>query len=184
MVVRPYSGNERGFSLIEVIGVLAIFGLLSTIIASKVYEEIRAAKISAAMTVYETARQAGVRYIKMNRTFPVDGTVAVGPEYIRPYGDGARELSAEQTTVGDLFIQEGLLERLQIPVGGRGSTTYEGGANLLQSVADTHGTLTNPGVDFPMIFCNFYPFLIFAGPSVELLCIIKNHFIAFYLFSI
>lgn len=156
MVVRPYSGNERGFSLIEMIGVLAIFGLLAAIIAPKVYDNIRASKIAAAMTIYDSARGAATHYIKVNRTFPVDGAIAADSSYVRPYGDGGTGLSASQTTIGDLFIQQGLMEKLLLPIGARGETPYGGGANLLQAVAGTHGTLTNPGVDFPMIFCNTY----------------------------
>lgn len=157
MPLRVFSGKEQGFSLIEMIGVLAIFGLLAAIIAPKVYDNIRAGKVSAALTVHESARGAAAQYIKVNRTFPVDGSVAADAGYSRPYGDGAAApLSANQTTIGDLFIQQGLLERLLLPIGARGETPYSGGVALLQAVAGTHGALTNPGVDFPMLFCNTF----------------------------
>lgn len=151
---RP--GGAFAFSLIEVIGVLAIFGILSSIVASKVFDEIRAAKVAAAMTVYDAARAAAVNYIKLTKTFPVDGTLAAGSDYVRAYGDRAAGLSATQTTIGDLFIEQGLLEKLVLPVGARGETPYPGGTGPLQAVPGTHGILTNPGVDFPMIFCNAY----------------------------
>jgi prepilin-type N-terminal cleavage/methylation domain-containing protein len=157
MLVRAFSEKVRAFSLIEMIGVLAIFGLLAAIIAPKVYDNIRASKVSAALTVHEAARGAAAQYIKINRTFPVDGSVSADPGYSRPYGDGApAPLNAGQTTIGDLFIQQGLLERFVLPIGARGETPYLGGLSLLQAVVGTHGTLTNPGVDFPMIFCNTF----------------------------
>ena len=157
MLKGSHRKKNQAFSLIELIGVLAIFGLLAAIIAPKVYDNIRASKVAAALTVHEAARGATAQYIKMNRTFPVDGSISADPSYSRPYGDGAvGPLNANQTTIGDLFIQQGLFERFLLPIGGRGETPYSGGVSLLQAVPGTHGTLTNRAVDFPMILCNAY----------------------------
>lgn len=150
------SKGASAFSLIEMIGVLAIFGILTSIMAPKIFDNIRASKATAALTFYDAAKGAAAHYIKVNRTFPVDGSLAAGADYVRPYGDGASGLSASQTTIGDLFIEQGLLERLVLPLGARGETPYAGGVNVLQAAAGTHGTLTNPGIDFPMIFCNTF----------------------------
>ena len=79
-----------------------VINTLAAIIAPKVYDNIRASKIAAAMTIYDSARGAATHYIKVNRTFPVDGAVAADSAYVRPYGDGGAGLSANQTTIGRL----------------------------------------------------------------------------------
>lgn len=137
------------------IGVLVILAVLLSFLAPKVLEQIRAGKVAAALQVHETVRQAAAQYMEINRSFPPDGTLATSPDYARPYGDGAKApLTARQTTFGDLLLQRGMLKKLILPIGAMGGTPYAGGSLVLVAAPDSHGTLTNPGVDYPMVFCN------------------------------
>ena len=127
-------------------------------IAPRVVEAIRAAKVDASLKVYYSARQAATRYIKLNRTFPIDGLSPADPAYNRPYGDGAlAPLSAAQTTFGDVLIHYGLLEKLVLSVGPHGANPYSNPSPPpLTNGGNGHGALTNPGLNYPMIFCNAY----------------------------
>lgn len=155
---RPFSSKAHGFSLVEVIGVLAIIGILASMIAPRVVEAIRAAKVDASLKVYYSARQASTRYIKLNRTFPIDGLAPADPAYNRPYGDGAQgPLSASQTTFGDVLLHYGLLERLVMSIGPHGANPYSNPSPApLTNGGNGHGVLTNPGLNYPMIFCSAY----------------------------
>ena len=152
------NSNRRwacGFSLVEMIGVLVILAVLFSFLAPKVFEQIRASKVSAALQVHESVRQAAAQYMEVNRSFPPDGTLATHPDYARPYGDGAKApLTARQTTFGDLLLQRGMLKKLVLPIGTMGGSPYAGGSPALVAAPDSHGTFTNPGVDYPMVFCN------------------------------
>lgn len=151
-------GKREGFSLVEVIGVLAIIGILASVVAPRVVEAIRAAKVDASLKVYYSARQAATRYIKLNRTFPIDGSAAADPAYNRPYGDGAQgPLGPAETTFGDILIHYGLLEKLVLTIGPHGENPYSNPSPPpLTNGGNGHGVLTNPGLNYPMIFCNAY----------------------------
>ena len=115
--------SSKGFSLIEMIGVLAIIGILASVVAPKVFDAIRDAKITGAVAVLQTIKSSCTDYARKYNLFPEDGVKQPPADYERPYGDGAGPgLTAEATTFGDLLIGEGILEKLVLPIGPAGTT--------------------------------------------------------------
>jgi prepilin-type N-terminal cleavage/methylation domain-containing protein len=146
------TNSSKAFSLIEMIGVLAIIGILASVVAPKVFDAIRDAKITAAVAVHSAIKSATVDYSRKYRILPVDGSrLPAGTNFTRTYGDGAT-VTQTKCTFGDVLISEGMLEKLTVPVGPAGS-------NALTSTTVTVGgtgsapTLDVGGVDYPIIIC-------------------------------
>jgi prepilin-type N-terminal cleavage/methylation domain-containing protein len=75
---RARKGAEQGFTLIEMIGVLAVIAILAAVLIPKVFEAINNARVSnAAMTVNSIKTGCIDHYAKYG-TFPVNGSFAQG----------------------------------------------------------------------------------------------------------
>lgn len=156
--MKTYIKNSsKGFSLIEMIGVLAIIGILASVVAPKVFDAIRDGKITAAVAVLQTIKSSCTDYARKYNVFPTDGTKAPVQPYIRPYGDGATITAAATANVGDILISEGMLEKLNLPIGPSGATAY---ATTAITLAATGAAGTKPanagGLDYPVILCRPY----------------------------
>ena len=66
--------TSKGFSLIVMIGVLAIIGILASVVAPKVFDAIRDAKITGAVGVLQTIKSSCTDYARKYNLFPEDGT--------------------------------------------------------------------------------------------------------------
>ena len=72
---RPES--LAGFTLIEMIGVLAIIGILAGVLAPKVFDAVARSRINGAAVSYNSVKTSTVDYFAKNGTFPLrDGTGA------------------------------------------------------------------------------------------------------------
>jgi len=116
--------SSKGFSLIEMIGVLAIIGILASVVAPKVFDAIRDAKITGAVGVLQTIKSSCTDYARKYNLFPEDGTKGPITPYQRPYGDGATDPAAGVTNFGDLLISEWILETLFLPIVTSGTIGY------------------------------------------------------------
>ena len=155
--MKTYIKNSsKGFSLIEMIGVLAIIGILASVVAPKVFDAIRDGKITAAVSVLQTIKSSCTDYARKYNVFPTDGTKAPVTGYVRPYGPGGSGLAAGDTNIGDILISEGMLERLSLPIGPAGSAAYSNTAVTVNPVAGDKGTLANAGLDYPVLVCKAY----------------------------
>lgn len=63
--------QERGFTLIEMIGVLAIIGILAAVLVPKVMDAVARSKVSGTALIYNTLRTAAVDYYSKSNAFPV-----------------------------------------------------------------------------------------------------------------
>jgi len=144
--------SSDAFSLIEMIGVLAIIGILASVVAPKVFDAIRDAKITGAAAVNNAIKSATVDYARKYRILPLDGTRGpAGGAFTRTYGDGANVTQAN-CTFGDILISEGMLEKLTIPIGPSGSNA------LTITTVQVTGTGASPtlnigALDYPVIVC-------------------------------
>ena len=69
--------TERGFTLIEMIGVLAIIGILAAVLVPKVMDAVARSKVSGTALIYNTLRTAAVDYYSKSNAFPIrNGTGA------------------------------------------------------------------------------------------------------------
>ncbi len=144
---------SKAFSLIEMIGVLAIIGILASVVAPKVFDAIRDAKITGAAAVNNAVKSATVDYARKYRILPIDGTrLPAGTNFTRTYGDGASIDTLTKCTFGDVLISEGMLEKLTLPIGPSGSNSL---ASTTVTVGGTGAapTLNIGTLDYPAIIC-------------------------------
>ena len=147
--------SSHAFSLIEMIGVLAIIGILASVVAPKVFDAIRDAKITGAAGVNNAIKSATVDYARKYRTLPLDGGRApAGGTYTRTYGDGATVTQAN-CTFGDVLISEGMLDRLTIPIGPAGTPTAAtlGTNTVTVTGTGTNATYTGGTLNYPAVIC-------------------------------
>ena len=153
--------TSKGFSLIEMIGVLAIIGIFPSVVAPKVFDAIRDAKITGAVGIIQTIKSSCTDYARKYNNFPLDGNKAPVQPYTRPYGDGATLATGANSTLGDILIGEGMLEKLTIPIGPNGTPTavaYTTAGVTLVGVAGTAATkpVNAAAVNYPLILSRTY----------------------------
>ena len=144
--------SSKAFSLIEMIGVLAIIGILASVVAPKVFDAIRDAKITGAAAVNNAIKSATVDYARKYRILPIDGSrLPAGTNFTRTYGDGA-VVTQTKCTFGDVLISEGMLEKLTLPIGPSGSNSLSS-TTVTVSGTGAAPTLNIGALDYPAIIC-------------------------------
>jgi prepilin-type N-terminal cleavage/methylation domain-containing protein len=145
--------SSKAFSLIEMIGVLAIIGILASVVAPKVFDAIRDAKITAAAGVNNAIKSATVDFARKYRILPIDGKRApAGTTPTRTYGDGKSPITATECTFGDILISEGMLEKLSVPIGPSGTNALTS-TTVTVGVAAGKPTLDVGDLDYPAVIC-------------------------------
>jgi|APGre2960657468_1045069.scaffolds.fasta_scaffold15589_2 prepilin-type N-terminal cleavage/methylation domain-containing protein len=152
--------SSKAFSLIEMIGVLAIIGILASVVAPKVFDAIRDAKITGAVGIIQTIKSSCTDYARKYNNFPLDGNKTPVQPYSRPYGDGATLTTTANTTLGDILIGEGMLEKLTIPIGPNGTPTAvaytTAGVTLATSGAASTKPVNAGALNYPLILSRTY----------------------------
>ena len=65
------TGSPGGFTLIEMIGVLAIIGILAGVLAPKIFDAVARSKINSTAVSYNSVKTSTVDYFAKNSTFPL-----------------------------------------------------------------------------------------------------------------
>lgn len=98
------------------IGVLAIIGILAAVVAPRVIESIRDAKVTSAVASVNTAKAAALSYYQRYDRFPEDGTLDVIDYRTDP--SGGTTIAAADANFGDLLTsQEQLMETVRTTIG-------------------------------------------------------------------
>ena len=112
-------GDETGFTLIEVMVVVAIIGVLAAIAIPMFMQHARKASSSEALLQLEKLARNATVYFSEHGTFP-QGTAAVQPG---PDGDACKQTDKMHATLGD-WTTDPIWRELEYNIAGRTKFSY------------------------------------------------------------
>ena len=108
------SSRRSGFTLVEMIGVLAVIAILSGLLIPRVFSAITSSKINTTAMGYNSLKSASAQYIGKNSAFP--GTNATFHTALITGGFIEGPLSAPIADATDVFVKTATVGSLGTPV--------------------------------------------------------------------
>ena len=124
--------SNGAFTLVEIIGVMAIIGILGAVVAPRVIDGIRDGRVTQLAQNLGQWKSGADRYLQKQQKLPVDASVIP----LDPAGDPLNYaqtgglVSQANATFGDLLIGQGLISAVNVPFG----------ENIFVPLASTPGT--------------------------------------------
>ena len=91
--------NQRGFTLIELMIVVAIIGILGTMVVPTYQDFVIRSQIAEAMQLSDGVKQKITEYYTENKRFPIDNAEAGVPQSQHLIGNYVKSVSVEQGAI-------------------------------------------------------------------------------------
>ena len=148
--------SNGAFTLVEIIGVMAIIGILGAVVAPRVIDGIREGRVTQLAQNLGQWKSGADRFIQKQQRLPLDGDSnnPAKDQEGNPYKDPRTGSSVDgaQTTFGDWLLAQGLVSAINVPFGSQGDGRN---ASLPGSVLSTRASLTSLALNpFAQIRCN------------------------------
>ena len=128
----------------EIIGVMAIIGILGAVVAPRVIDGIRDGRVTQLAQNLGQWKSGADRYLQKQQRLPVDASVApldpTGNPVTYPQNGGI--VLQDNATFGDLLIGQGLISAVNVPFGENTFAAVTSAPGTLTDVAATPNTAT------------------------------------------
>ena len=133
--------SNGAFTLVEIIGVMAIIGILGAVVAPRVIDGIRDGRVTSLAQSLGQWKSGADRYLQKQQKLPVDASVAPLDPAGNPatYPQSGATVTQANATFGDLLIGQGLISAVNVPFG----------ENVFAPVASAPGTTLTDVVSTP-----------------------------------
>ena len=125
---RSTRSMSAAFTLIEMIGVLAIIGILASVVSPKVIEAIRDAKVTGVIANLAAAKTAAATYYGRYNSYPVDGTKLA----VVSAATSDEPKQSPSPSLGELLVSTKKIDRVAFPMGQKNLLPEDGEPDPLQ----------------------------------------------------
>jgi len=146
--------SSGAFTLVEIIGVMAIIGILGAVVAPRVIDGIREGRVTQLAQNLGQWKSGADRFIQKQQRLPIDGTSAATTQEGSPFVDPrtGNSVAMAQTSFGDWLLAQGLVSAINVPFGTQDSSSRVAlpGNELTTRTSITENTMSG----FPQIRCS------------------------------
>ena len=111
--------SNGAFTLVEIIGVMAIIGILGAVVAPRVIDGIREGRVTQLAQNLGQWKSGADRFIQKQQKLPIDGSAQAQTQEGGAYADPrtGNSVTQGQTTFGDWLLAQGLVSSINVPFG-------------------------------------------------------------------
>ena len=148
-IIRKSNG---AFTLVEIIGVMAIIGILGAVVAPRVIDGIREGRVTQLAQNLGQWKSGADRYLQKQQKFTEDGQNAAFTQDGNTWNDPktGSTVTAGLTSFGDIMVAQGLASAINVPFG-----TQDGARATLQGASEIGASpITSTAISgYPQIRC-------------------------------